>query len=320
MIARIAPGGHSPGALRIQMPPELPSHTPRPGFLSIGHLSYDVHVDEHGAKSAPEPGGSAAFTSITAENLTGERVAAVTSSDRSWLKRRALRQVEAFMSVSDKPTVFEDRIIGNRRSQRLVSAADGLGDLIDQMDRDYATPDTLFASPLLDEIPLDCRIWFWTEFACLIPQGWFREVGDDGAVTLREPDVSSIVGPWDVIVLSEQEALTVSSLAPWKNITRVLAVTKGDKGALVFADGEEFEIPAVRPKKIVDTTGAGDVWAAAFCIRYKQSRDIEESGRFAAAAASVCVSRKGLRGVPKSREEISYLLRPSLKRRKPGRA
>ena len=301
------------------MTTQLPTNTPRPAFLSIGHLSYDVHIDAYGEKSSPEPGGAAAFTSITAENLTGERVAMVTSSDRSWLRRRSLRQVEAFMSVADAPTVFEDRIVLGHREQRLLSAADGLSDLVEQMDRDYRTPDVLFACPLLDEVPLDCRTWFWTEMACLIPQGWFRYVQRGGAIKLREPDVAAIVGPWDVIVLSEQEASLISSLDEWKRLTRVLAITRGEHGSIIYAEGQEFEIPAIRARRVVDTTGAGDVWAAAFCIRFKQTHDIAESGHFAAAAAAVCVSRKGLRGAPKSREEISELLRPALMSRKPER-
>jgi hypothetical protein len=228
--------------------------------------------------------------------------------------------VESFMSVTETPTVFEDRSVRGHRQQRLVSAAPGLAELIDQMDRDYRTPDTLFACPLLTELPLDCRTWFWTELACLVPQGWFREIGRNGAIRLREPDIASIVGPWDVIVISEQEAAVVSSLDDWKRLARILAVTRGERGSVIYVEGQQFDIPAVQPRRLVDTTGAGDVWAAAFSVRYGQTRDIAEAGRFAAAAAAVCVSRKGLRGVPKSREEVTELLAPALRRRNPGEA
>jgi len=53
----------------------------------------------------------------------------------------------------------------------------------------------------------------------------------------------------------------------------------------------------------LDTTGAGDVFAAAFFFRLYTTRDPWEAARFATQLASISVSRPGLQGIP-TQEEI----------------
>ena len=54
---------------------------------------------------------------------------------------------------------------------------------------------------------------------------------------------------------------------------------------------------------MIDPTGAGDVFATAFLIRYFETKDISQSANFANAAASFCIEKKGIEGMA-SREEI----------------
>ena len=48
----------------------------------------------------------------------------------------------------------------------------------------------------------------------------------------------------------------------------------------------------------LDPTGAGDVYAAAFFVRLRETRDPYEAGRFATQLAAVSVTRPGLAGAP----------------------
>jgi sugar/nucleoside kinase (ribokinase family) len=48
----------------------------------------------------------------------------------------------------------------------------------------------------------------------------------------------------------------------------------------------------------VDPTGAGDVFAAAFLVRYRETGDPFASALFASCAASLSVEAPGLEGVP----------------------
>jgi sugar/nucleoside kinase (ribokinase family) len=56
-----------------------------------------------------------------------------------------------------------------------------------------------------------------------------------------------------------------------------------------------FRAPKV---KVVEATGAGDVFAASFFIRLYQTRDPWEAARFAVRMSAISVTRVGLEGVP----------------------
>lgn len=61
---------------------------------------------------------------------------------------------------------------------------------------------------------------------------------------------------------------------------------------------------------IVDTTGAGDCFTAAFAIAYMKSKPIMECMRFASAASFLCITRKGaLPSMPKLNEVQEFLLK-----------
>lgn len=283
-------------------------------YLSIGHQSQDIHIGPDGERSEPEHGGTSLYAGLTAWLLTGERVAVVSSTSTN--AGRSSRgpdsgALETYADPDTEQTVFEDWRDGDSRLQKLVSRAPSIDSSLGALGQRGRNASTVFAGPLLDELPLDCRSWFWCDFACLIPQGWFRRIGDDGLVTLEAPDVSCITGPWDLVVLSEDEARAVEKAGQmdgWKRLARVLAVTRGSRGATVYAEGGHMNVDALKPDRVVDTTGAGDVWSAAFTIRFNETRSITESARYASAAAAICVSRKGLRGVPESRIEIENML------------
>jgi len=69
--------------------------------------------------------------------------------------------------------------------------------------------------------------------------------------------------------------------------------------------------PALRPDgRVVDTTGAGDCFTAAFAVaRFAEGRGAREALRFATAAACLCVQRPGAQPSMPRREEVEDLLR-----------
>jgi hypothetical protein len=281
---------------------------PQLKYVCVGHQSQDVHIGTHGAREPAEHGGASLFTALTTWLVTGELVAVVSATGHGAVQEAASNGLEAYSNIASPQTIFEDWREGDSRRQRLVSRAPAIDQSLEPLGQRGRNATAVFACPLLDELPLDCRSWFWSEFAALIPQGWFRHIDSNGIITLVPPDVSQITGPWDLIVLSHEEAAAIGDLAAWKKLARVLAVTEGSRGATIYSDDEIEHVPAFLPAEVVDTTGAGDVWAAAFAIRFMETRNITEAGRFASAAGAICVSRRGLRGVPESRAEIERML------------
>jgi len=69
---------------------------------------------------------------------------------------------------------------------------------------------------------------------------------------------------------------------------KLFVVTLGENGSRTFFRGERFDCPATDVNKVVDTTGAGDAFAAAFLAGHIHGADIQESmQRGAALAANV---------------------------------
>jgi len=63
-----------------------------------------------------------------------------------------------------------------------------------------------------------------------------------------------------------------------------------------------------RPARLVDPTGAGDVFAAAFFIRLSQTRDPWEAARFATQVAARSVTRRGMESTPTREEMLDFLI------------
>ena len=281
---------------------------PQLKYVCVGHQSQDVHINAHGVREPAEHGGASLFTALTTWLVTGEPVAVVSATGTGALQEAASNGLETYSNPKVPQTIFEDWRDGDTRRQRLISRSPAIDASLEPLGKRGRNATAVFACPLLDELPLDCRSWFWSEFAALIPQGWFRHIDADGNITLVPPDASLITGPWDLVVLSHEEAAAIGDLSEWKKLARVLAVTEGSRGATIYSEGIEQHVPAFLPPAVVDTTGAGDVWTAAFAIRFMETRNIAEAGRFASAAGAICVSRRGLRGVPESRREIEQML------------
>ena len=74
-------------------------------------------------------------------------------------------------------------------------------------------------------------------------------------------------------------------------------VTKAENGVTIYTDSQNYSFmsPDV---EVIDSTGAGDVFAAAFFVLYYHTNDIELSAELSTKFAAKSVTRGGLRSVP----------------------
>ncbi|MDX6284401.1 MAG: hypothetical protein QOH03_5472 [Kribbellaceae bacterium] len=75
----------------------------------------------------------------------------------------------------------------------------------------------------------------------------------------------------------------------------LLVVTRSEKGAIAVAGAERAEVGAEPVAAVVDTTGAGDLFAAGFLAGQAQGRGLEQSLRIGAIAAAEVISHYGAR-------------------------
>jgi len=76
---------------------------------------------------------------------------------------------------------------------------------------------------------------------------------------------------------------------------RINVLTRSAKGSVIAANGEIHRVPAEPIDKVVDTTGAGDLFAAGFLSGLAHGRDLAACGRIGAIAAAEVISHIGAR-------------------------
>ncbi len=137
-----------------------------------------------------------------------------------------------------------------------------------------------------------------------------------GALMAEKPKETLELMPLvDVLICSRNEAMLLSGA---KNVSdalefffklgpEVVVITRGAESSLAYDGKCKFDVPVFKVP-VVDTTGAGDAFSAAFVCRYLEKKDIEESLRFANATASVTVQNPGAREGLEGRAQVESLL------------
>ncbi len=106
----------------------------------------------------------------------------------------------------------------------------------------------------------------------------------------------------DVLFANEGEAMALYDVSTLDEVIRhvqadveIGAITCGPRGSLVVHHGEVTEIAAHPVPKVVDTTGAGDLYAAGFLYGLTNGRSLEACGRLGSVAASAVLGHTGPR-------------------------
>lgn len=106
----------------------------------------------------------------------------------------------------------------------------------------------------------------------------------------------------DILFANENELLALAELEDFEAAVAkvapqvpVLVVTRSEQGAIAVAGGERVAVSAEPIDKVVDTTGAGDLFAAGFLHGQAQGWDVEKSLKLGAVCAAEIISHYGAR-------------------------
>lgn len=109
-------------------------------------------------------------------------------------------------------------------------------------------------------------------------------------------------GQIDILFSNEGEIRSLAqiddfekALARFADKVPVLVSTRGERGAVAIVDGVRYEAPCVPVAQIVDTTGAGDLFAAGFLAAHIDGRSVEDALALGAAAAAEVIAHWGAR-------------------------
>ena len=266
-------------------------------MVSIGHVTWDIVP---GSPSPPTPGGAAAFATVTARRL-GMYAAIVTAAGQDYPLNEVAPPEGRQVIKSAITTTFENsHDAAGVRHQRLMSRAPSI-QLRDVPD-EWRSPYILFVGPLTQELPPDCLGWFAPKVSCVVPQGWCRKWEEPlpAPVKVVPSPPAGIATGWNICVVSEHEVRD-DTLPDWLAIAEHVVVTGGDRGATLYRRDEHrgIHVPAAAhiPGAGTETTGAGDVFAAAMAVCYAKGMGIVDAALDASEWAARSTTAPGWYGI-----------------------
>ena len=109
-------------------------------------------------------------------------------------------------------------------------------------------------------------------------------------------------GGVDILFANEQELIGLyqtdsfeAAVAEQRGKCALAAITRSEKGAVILAGDEVIEVPARAVDAVVDTTGAGDLFAAGFLAGLQQGRSPADCALMGTVAAGEVISHFGAR-------------------------
>jgi sugar/nucleoside kinase (ribokinase family) len=261
-----------------------------PDFVAIGHVT----LDHFG--SVVRPGGAALYAAVAAERL-GVSAGILTSHGADFPLDDVPTRIEVVGVEAPATTAFEHRETATGRALRVLGAARTLAE--GDLPADWRGAPLVLLAPVLQEVDPRLAGAFADAAVGAELQGWLRSVDGEGTVGVT---LWAAPGP----TLSRLQAIFVSAhdvrgqesqLTEWVQRVPLAVVTAGAAGALLYVNGDRFEVRPRRTRE-VDPTGAGDVFAATFLVHYDRHGDPWEAAEAATCAASLSVEGEGWSAVP----------------------
>lgn len=261
-----------------------------PDFLIIGHITVDL------LESSQRIGGAAAYASLTAKGQ-GLRAGLLTSAGPELNLQEALPGIALEVLPSPRSTTFRNLYSDQGRIQYITQIAEPIPPLA--VPQDWRKAPLVLLGPVVHELDEGFFDLFPEAFLGLSPQGWLRRWDKSGRVYPRKWEhASEIVPHAGATVVSEEDLVgEAADLLPVLEKAPLAIITRGEKGATLFQEGKKWDL-SPRETQVVDPTGAGDVFAAAFMVKYYETDHPIVSAQYAQVAASLSIEAAGTSGIP----------------------
>ena len=118
----------------------------------------------------------------------------------------------------------------------------------------------------------------------------------------REEFLELVDGDVDVLFANEDEIMSLTRAATFDEAVEAIrgrpaiaAITRSARGSIVVTSSATHEVPAAAVAEVVDTTGAGDLYAAGFLYGLATERDLPTCARLGGIAAAEIIGHVGAR-------------------------
>jgi sugar/nucleoside kinase (ribokinase family) len=265
-----------------------------PDYLVIGHVTKDITPD-----GGYVIGGTVSFSSLTAQRL-GKRAAVLTRCERLPDLREHLESqgVALHRVPADVTTTFENLYRDGARTQRIGPVAPPIP--ADAVPLAWRSAAVVHLGPVSQEVPAEIADAFPPASTIgVTPQGWLR-TWDEGGRVRPAPwrNAAAVLSRVDALIFSAEDVGGDERLvAEYCEMAKLAVVTDHRNGCVVWQEGRRTPHAAFEVNE-VDPTGAGDVFATAFLLRYGDTHDANDAARYANGAASFVVEARGLSTLP----------------------
>jgi ribokinase len=220
---------------------------------------------------------------------------------------------DASVSVGTDATMVGAILVEETGVNRIVVAPGSLNEL--SADEVEAAADRIDAADALLaslEIPLDAaaaalRRASRASIPCVLNPAPARPLPPSALAVIdhlvpNESEAAALVGaPADASPDALADALR-------RTFDGTIVITLGEQGALVDANGAREHIDAIAVEPVVDSTGAGDAFTAAYTVATVEGAEPVEAARFAARAGAFAVTRDEVIPALPTRTELDMAL------------
>jgi sugar/nucleoside kinase (ribokinase family) len=262
-------------------------------YLVVGHVAVDI------VPAGIQLGGTASYSALTAHAL-GMRVGIVTSSAED-APLQALGGITMVNIPAAHSITFENIKTENGRRQVLHHQAAPIS--LEHIPQIWRGAPIIHLAPIARELDSSLPEKLSASLLGITPQGWMRAWDENGQVTATawENNEQALRHAGAVVMSVEDVGRDLELVEEMAHHTRILCLTEAEAGCVLHWNGDRrrFRAPAMNE---TDSTGAGDIFAAAFFARLYSTRDPWEAARFATQLAARSVTRAGLNGIPNAKE------------------
>lgn len=264
--------------------------------IVIGNLTIDKNIIN--GKIYEGPGGTAYFVSQTLNNFKLPNL--VISPYGSDFPKKYLKNISVYPSypVYPKNLVFHNFLNGKKRIQK-VDNPNYIDNLpVQKLPKEiFSGVNILIIATVLNNISADyireLKNCLKPDCLCvLIAQGLLRSVEKDGYVEkIKNDKISEYLPLVDYVFISDKDTINPFKRAKiWASLGPTIIVTQEEKGCTLFNKNSTKSFPSFKPQKIIDSTGAGDIFSAAFSYAKIKGKGDTYCTRFANATASLSLS------------------------------
>lgn len=267
-----------------------------PDFLSVGHVTHDL------VAGGIQLGGAALYSSLSAHSL-GKRASLLTSYGEDFVGRKTLEPLETVVVPAEATSTFRNFYEDDVRVQHVTRVGASLDTAY--LPAAWRKSGVVYLCPVLHEVPPDMGGWFSESLVGVSPQGWMRQWDETGRIRSRRwKGFEGLLRCAGAVIVSAQDIEGNEDMVhEFRRLTPIVIVTRAKEGAVIYAPEQTLILESYSANER-DPTGAGDCFGAAFLLRYAETGDVEEAGRFASCVGSFVVEGAGIAGIP-TREDVA---------------